>query len=335
MRFPVRLAPAVLVLPLIAACGTQEASSDTEEKPQVVTAFYALEYVSERIAGDRAQVSNLTSPGQEPHDAELTVSQTAEVTEADVVAYLSDFQPVVDEAVAQSEAEHVVDVSEAADLVAAEEHGAHEEEHAEDEHADDHAGEDHSDEPTDDHAEGEGEERDRGDVDPHFWLDPTRLAAVGDEVTDTLVEADPEGEETYRANLEDLKTDLDQLDEDMAAGLRDCERDTVVVSHNAFQYLASRYDLHVEAIAGLSPGAEPSPSHLRELQDLINEERVTTVFSETLTSAQMAESLSRDLGLETAVLDPIEGLSDETSDEDYLSLMRQNLEALQEANGCR
>jgi zinc transport system substrate-binding protein len=59
------------------------------------------------------------------------------------------------------------------------------------------------------------------------------------------------------------------------------------------------------------------------------------VFSETLASPEMAETLADDLGLETAVLDPVEGLSDETSDEDYLSLMRGNLEALREANGCR
>ena len=40
------------------------------------------------------------------------------------------------------------------------------------------------------------------------------------------------------------------------------------------------------------------------------------------------------MGITTEVLDPIEGLSDETADEDYLSLMRENLSALEEANGC-
>ena len=75
--------------------------------------------------------------------------------------------------------------------------------------------------------------------------------------------------------------------------------------------------------------------HVAELQDLIRSEGITTVFSETLASPKMAETLSSDLGLSTAVLDPVEGLGDETADEDYLSLMRRNLAALQQANGCR
>ena len=88
-------------------------------------------------------------------------------------------------------------------------------------------------------------------------------------------------------------------------------------------------------IAGLSPESEPSAAHLAELQQLIEEEDITTVFSETLASPKMAQTLSGDLGLPTGVLDPVEGLSDETADEDYLSLMRGNLSALQEANDCR
>ncbi len=108
-----------------------------------------------------------------------------------------------------------------------------------------------------------------------------------------------------------------------------------MVSHDAFGYLGARYDLDLQAINGISPDAEPSPAHLRELSDLIESEGITTVFSETLASPAMADTLASDLGLETAVLDPIEGLGDDTADEDYLSLMRANLAALQEANGCR
>lgn len=323
-----RLAPVALLLPLLVSCSNDADASD--DRPQVVTGFYALEYVAERVAGERAQVSSLTSPGQEPHDAELTVSQTAAVTEADVLVHLSGFQPVVDEAVEQSDSPHVVDVSGAAELVTAEEHGEHR-----DDHADDHGADDHGDDAAegDDHAE-EGDEHDDGALDPHFWLDPTRLAAVAEDVTEALVAADPEGEGTYRDNLRELQDDLTELDRELTAGLGDCERDTVVVSHNAFQYLASGYGLDFHSIAGLSPDAEPSPAHLRELQDLIEDEGLTTVFSETLTSAQMSETLSQDLGLRADVLDPIEGLSDETAQDDYLSLMRRNLEALREANEC-
>ena len=105
------------------------------------------------------------------------------------------------------------------------------------------------------------------------------------------------------------------------------------MSHQAFAYL-ERYGPHFEPIAGLSPDSEATAADLARLQGLIPEDGVTTVFSERLVSPKMAETLAEDLGVETAVLDPIEGLSDETADEDYLSLMRENLTALQQANGC-
>ena len=276
----------------------------------VVTAMYPLQYISERIVGGQGEVTSLTSPGTEPHDVELTVAQTASVIEADVVVYLSGFQPAVDGAVEQSESDHVVDAAERASLIPA---GG--DDHAHDEHAD---------------SEAEGGEA----ADPHFWLDPTRLAAVAEEVAAELADADPEHADAYAANLERLRSDLVRLDKEIKDGLSDCERDAVVVSHNAFQYWGSRYGLHMESIAGLSPDAEPSPQHIAELHELIVSEGITTVFSETLASPEMAQTLSADLGLDTAVLDPVEGLSEETSDEDYLSLMRSNLAALQKANGC-
>jgi zinc transport system substrate-binding protein len=154
------------------------------------------------------------------------------------------------------------------------------------------------------------------------------------ELRKALAEADPSNAEQYADNLAALERDLATLDKEITTGLKGCAIDSLVVSHNAFQYWAVRYDLHMHSIAGLTPESEPSPEHVAELQDLIRSEGVTTVFSETLASPKMAETLSSDLGLSTGVLDPVEGLSDETEDEDYLSLMRQNLEALQQANGC-
>ncbi len=308
-----RLLAASLLLPtLLVGCGTDDAG-DTDGL-SVISSFYPLQYVTERVAGDQADVESLTAPGTEPHDAELSVSQTAEVVDADLVVYLSGFQTAVDDALTQAEGVSTVDAADAADLIPlSEDAHAHEGEHAEEE-----AG------------EHEGEE-----VDPHFWLDPTRLAAVASDVADAMAEADPANAEEYATNLAALERDLTALDEDITAGLQGCAIDSVVVSHNAFQYWAVRYDLHMHSIAGLTPESEPSPEHVAELQDLVRSEGITTVFSETLASPKMAETLSSDLGLSTGVLDPVEGLSDETEDEDYLSLMRANLAALQQANDCR
>ncbi len=107
-----------------------------------------------------------------------------------------------------------------------------------------------------------------------------------------------------------------------------------MVSHDAFGYLGRRYDLDVLPIAGLSPDAEPSPRRLAELADLIRTKNVTTVFSEQLASPKLAETLASDLGITTAVLDPIEGLAAADDSADYASLMRENLAAITAAGGC-
>jgi zinc transport system substrate-binding protein len=297
-----------LAAPVLAGCGSAVGSGSGT---QVVASFYPLEYVAERVAGERAEVTGLTTPGGEPHDLELTVAQTAELAGADLLVTLSGFQPAVDEAVEQSDAEHLVDAAEVADLRTPEELGTDAEHAAE-------------------HAEG----HEHGAEDPHFWTDPARLAKVAVEVKRQLVAADPEGAAGYERNLTALEGDLERLDAELKQGLADCGRDTVVVSHDSFAYFGLRYGLDMHAINGLTPGAEPSPAHLRELSELIESEGVTTVFSESLASPEMAETLADDLGLDTAVLDPVEGLTDQTAGEDYLSLMRSNLAAIQKANDC-
>jgi zinc transport system substrate-binding protein len=185
-----------------------------------------------------------------------------------------------------------------------------------------------------DSHEDSHEGHDHGDLDPHFWQDPLKMADVADAVAERLSSLDLAHASTYRSNAEALRTDLTRLDEEYRAGLAHCERDTVVVSHDAFGYL-SRYGLHIEPIAGLSPDAEPTPADLGRLQQLIASDGITTVFGERLVPAELSHTLAKDMGVATAVLDPIEGLTDETADEDYLSLMRANLAALKEADGCR
>ena len=286
----------------------------------VAAAFYPIQFVAERVAGDRAAVEGLTAPGQEAHDAELSIRQTALLSEADLTVYLDGFQPTVDSAVEQGTGGTVLEAGEAVGLM----EFAEGEGHSEDGHAD---------EEGEGHSEDDGHGHEDGDLDPHFWLDPLRMADLADAVAEELSEVDEEGAEEYAANAAALRTELEALDADFASGLASCERDLVVVNHDAFGYL-TRYGLELEPIAGLSPDSEPTAADIARLQDLIGDEGVTTVFSETLVSPETAETLAQDAGVEAAVLDPVEGLTDTTADEDYLSLMRANLDSLRAANGC-
>ena len=290
----------------------------------MAAAFYPLEFVASRVGGDRVEVTTLTGPGTEPHDIELTVAQTALVGEADLVLYQDSMQPIVGDAVEQTADGATLEVEEVIDFIPfAEEHDHAEDEHAEDEHAEE------------EEEEEEEHDHDHGDEDPHFWLDPARMATVAEAVASELGDIDPDHAEEYDANAAALVEELDELDAAYSEGLANCERDVVVVSHDAFGYLGDRYGLDIHGIAGLSPDAEPGPADIAELQELIDAEGVTTVFSETLVSPATAETLAQDAGVGTDVLDPLEGLSDETADEDYLSIMRSNLASLQEANGCQ
>ncbi len=169
--------------------------------------------------------------------------------------------------------------------------------------------------------------------DPHVWLDPVLFADVVGRIEAALVEADPTGAGGYRTRAADYRRRLDELDRQFRAGLATCRQRTIVTSHEAFGYLVRRYGLELVSISGLSPDAEPDPRRLAELADLVRDQGVTTIFTEELVSPKVAETLAREAGAGTAVLDTVEGGADE-GDSDYFSLMGENLAALRAALGC-
>jgi zinc transport system substrate-binding protein len=183
------------------------------------------------------------------------------------------------------------------------------------------------------HALDVSKDVDLTDDNPHFWLDPLRMEKAAVVLENRLAKIDPAHAEQFAANLSTLRHSLQDLDQEYTSGLADCARSTVVSSHDAFGY-QKRYGLEFAPITGLSPDAEPSPARLGELRDLIKADGITTVFSETIASPKMADTLADELGITTAVLDPIEGVA-KGSHDDYLSLMKANLAALEKANGCK
>lgn len=306
--------------------GTSAAAAGEGSKLTVMASFYPLQYVTEQVGGDLVTVESLTPPGAEPHDLELSPAAVASLESAGAVVYLSGFQPAVDDAIEQASPEHVLDVSAQADL----ESGHSEAEHAaEGETEGAHAGD------AEGHAEESGhagEEKEHGGKDPHFWLDPLRLATAANAVADELGEADPDNAAAYKANAEALAGKLTALDSDLTEGLGTCENRTIVVSHEAYGYLANKYELEQVGIAGLEPDTEPSPARLAEIGEVVRNEGVTTIFTESLVNPKVAETLAEDLKIGTAVLDPLEGQAD--GDADYEQVMRQNLQALRGALSC-
>jgi zinc transport system substrate-binding protein len=298
---------------LLAACGSAATGTTAPggsgepnsggHRLRLVTSFYPLQFATARIAGSLADVSSLTKPGGEPHDLELAPRDVARIADADLVVYLSGFQPAVDDAVRSEARRTSLDVAPAARL----------------------------------DLTGVAEESGRAGrtaVDPHFWLDPTRLSAVADLIADRLSRLDPAGASTFQANAQALGADLAALDAEFSTGLASCTNRDVVTSHQAFGYLAQRYHLTQVGITGPAPEQEPDPATLARVADFVRDNGVRTIYYETLLSPAIARTVAAETGARTAVLDPIEGITRASPGRDYLDVMRADLAALKAGQPC-
>lgn len=297
-----------LGLVALAGCGGS-AADGAGSRRDVVAAFYPLQYAVEQIGGDHVKVTGLTKPGVEPHDIELTARAVARVATADAVVYLRGFQNAVDEAVDSQAKGRGFDVTASAHLDLAAVPDAHE-------------------------GQSPGQPPSRAS-DPHFWLDPQRYAAVADAIAAHLSSIDPTNAADYQSRAKAFTARLSSLDAEFAAGLKDCRSRDLVTGHAAFGYLAEAYGLHQVGISGLTPESEPSPSALARIAATVKDEGVRTIYAETLVSREVAETLARETGARLAVLDPLEGLTDESAGHDYFAVMRANLQTLRAGQECR
>ncbi|MFW6639194.1 metal ABC transporter substrate-binding protein [Nocardiopsis algeriensis] len=317
------LGAAVLMMATACGSGDGQAGGDNPSPEEtdltVVTGVYPLEWLARQVGGDRVAVTQLTEPGAEPHDLELTGRQIGTVGEADIALFVSGLQPAVDEAVAQQGGERALDIADVVEL-----HPAGDDGH-------DHGGEEHG------HEEEEHEEdggHDHGPHDPHFWLDTELMAQAAEALADRMAEAHPAGADAYRANAEAVVAELEAIGQEYDDRLSSCERREFVVGHSAFHYLAERHDLEQIGISGTDPEGEPAPSQIAAIADTVDEHGIDTVFTEPLMPASTAETIAAETGADVKVLDPLEGITEDSPGDDYPSVMRGNLEALAGALGC-
>ena len=203
-------------------------------------------------------------------------------------------------------------------------HGSH------DDHADDEEGhDDHADdeEGHDDHAEEELA------YDPHSWLDPVAMIAQTDVVLAKLIEVFPDGEDVFTENANAFKAELVALDEKYETLTSNCADATVAANHNAYSYLAYRYDIEFVTVHGLDPEGEPSPENVAEVIEHIEEEGITVLFVEEYTDQSAVQSIVDESGVVIKTLYTMEMAPMDSSD-DYLSLMNKNYDSLEEGMSC-
>ncbi|MCL2802444.1 MAG: metal ABC transporter substrate-binding protein [Micrococcales bacterium] len=280
----VRICGAALATSLtlvLTGCGAPAGFDTTaDDGPVVLASFYPLAWVAQQVAGPEVKVEQLTPPGAEPHDAELSPAQVARIGQADLLVTLTGFQAAVDQAVKANPPKTLIDAAQAVGL--------------------------------------EGQ-------DPHFWTDPSRLAQLAEPIAQQLAEIDPDRATAYRTRAATLVEQLDQLDQDIAIGLSPYAGQTLVTSHEAFSYLAKRYDLKQVSVSGIDPDQEPSPARLAEVRQQVEPLGIKTVYFESAASPKTAQALASELDVDTAVLDPLEV---EPASGSYIVAMRDNLAAL-------
>jgi len=286
-----------------------QSPAPAKPKPTVVASFYPLYEFTRQVAGDLAEVTSLVPPGVEPHDWEPAPQDVARLEKARVFVYNgAGFEPWADKLLANlgGKGPVVVVATQGIDLLGAD-------------------------------LPGHGHERDAATrQDPHAWLDPVLAQKQVESIRAALAQADPENAQRYAANAKAFSERLAAVGDHYERGLAQCARREIVVSHASFAYPAKRYRLTQVPVMGLSPDSEPSPAQLAQIVRFARRHKVTVIFFETLVSPKLAETLAREVGAQTLVLNPIEGLTkdDQAAGKGYIELMEDNLKNLRTALGC-
>ncbi|THF75928.1 metal ABC transporter substrate-binding protein [Cohnella fermenti] len=304
----------------LSGCGEQK-STFVEGKVNVVTTFYPLYYLATEIGGDDANVVNLIPTGVEPHDwtpksKDLQTASKAQLfiyNGAGLEGWAEDFL----HGTGSNGGLKIVEASEGIALLSG---------NPEEEEDGDGDGEEHK------HEEGDGHHHD-ADVDPHTWVSPKSALIMADNILQAFIQADPANEAAYEARYDDLQARLAELDRQFTQQLGAVPNKDIVVTHQAFGYMARDYGLNQVAIMGLSPEAEPRSQDLLDVAAFVKKNNVRTIFFEELVSNQLAKTISGETGAGIDVLSPIEGLTSkqEKDGETYITLMERNLQNLVKA----
>ncbi len=277
-------------------------------KIKVSTSFYPLYYFASEIGGDKAEVKNITPAGTEPHEYEPTSQDIARIENSSLLILNGGVEAWGDKIKENLKGTNVKIVIVGEGLLTKE-------------------------------ITEEGEAA----QDPHIWLDPKLVKKEVKKITEGYIEVDPANSNFYKNNQKQLDVKLDQLDLMYEQGLKNCATRDFITSHEAFAYLAQRYNLSQISISGLSPDEEPSSQQLAEVADFARKNNVKYIFFETLVSPKLSETIANEVGAQTLVLDPIEGLSDDDiaqglpagqAGKNYFTVMEDNLKNLQIALEC-
>lgn len=293
---------------------TSEHDNSGEETVKIVTTIAPLySFTANLTAGvENVEISNIVPPNTSVHSYSLTPETAKKIEEADLIVVNGlELEEFLEDTLEESSAQ-IVDTSEGVDLI----------KFAEEDHEGEDSHEDEDGEDEDDHHHGE--------YDPHIWLSPLNAKVQTQNITESLVEVDPENAEIYQRNLEDFQQKLDDLNAEIQGELEDLEIGPYVVFHDAYGYFEENFGIEAVAYLEEFPGQDPTAEYLAEIIEIIEENNVKVVFTEPQFSPKLVKTLSDDYDLNVAELDP---LGQEVSEDGYFQMMKGNLNSFKEFFG--
>ncbi len=321
----------VLAMGLLSACSTNTVDkSPLENKLTVYSSIYPVWDFTSKVGGDKIDNKLLVPMGTEAHDWEPSPTDIAALEKADVLVINGLGMEFWANSVLGSLSNKnltLIDTSKEANLIEGHHHDhGHNHDH-EDEHEHEH---DHEDQHKHEH---DHDDETKLSYDPHIWSSPVQAKKQMKIIMEELSKKDPENAEYYKSNFEKYSTEFDKLDSEYRESLESLPNKKIVVSHEAYGYMAHEYGLTQMGIEGLIPESEPTPQRMAEIIDYVKENNVSTIFFEQSSGSKVAETIEKATGAKTKVLSTLESLTKEQVDngDDYFSVMRQNLEALKEA----
>ena len=198
------------------------------------------------------------------------------------------------------------------DLVESDDHGH--DEHGHDEHAHDH-----------------------GEFDPHVWLDPVLAVPQIVNIRNALMAADPDNADTYEDNAAAYISELDELHDEYATGLSNCQHETIVTLHAAFAYMVERYGFETVSLSGISGTETVSTADIVNLVQYVQANDITYLLGDDILDTRALEVIAEETNAQVLTLSPIEGISPEEfeSGVTYIDKMEANLEVLKTALACQ
>lgn len=266
------------------------------DRLSVATSFYPLYFLASEIAGQNSSVSYIIPQGVEPHEYEITAENAKSIEESDILI-INGGGIETFEKYAREKANKLLTATELVATI---------------------------------------KSVDGNSIDPHVWLSPKNSIIIAEKIKDSLIELDAENDTRYQENFDSLKARLESLDNLYTITLESCEKRDIVTNHSAFAYLANEYKLRQVPITGISPEEEPSAEKIANLIDLIKQQEIKTIFLETFSNSNFAETISKETGATLSNLNPLEGLTEQESQDgkNYITIMTENLSNLQEALSC-